>query len=1565
MSTYETAEFGNHGGSHQLLSSSLPSNAAVLDEIRFLVDRPAGHVGSEVAWSPYWGCGSVSGYWALWRGEEDCSAPRKNMVKARVVLVPIAQCELIENFDDLLSAVGYSVPEEDILSALTLAGAAVDCLARGKGPAIIPNLSIAPLLIRAIWPRLWANARASLSLRTLFGVESLETSYPSRIVVIPEELRPRWQAYPLLDGKAVSSSAVTRWFSGDTSAQLENLIAANVTKLPSDLNVLERLERIAECLERLHSGVGTIADALLVVRTVEAFTEGLTLPKEDIHVVADMLGKLQHASVGEVRTASLVRLEIFDDRSGFEVALSRWIVDRLPEQSIEHALWILEHHAGALHSDWWCAAVGKGIAAGCKSKNPAWAQALWRWWIARPNSLQQTKEYLPVDAKCEDWISGFAPAKVDDELLTVVVNVCHERKWASLLAIALGATRPLKYCIEVLRDTVPNPETGLTILLSKRSANEIIDVAAEVSWEPLHAKAVLHTVKSPQLLARVTDYRKLVPLLLRHLSARGEFPTELLTNTFFAKLFDAIVKGDESSMKIVKHFGRSEGHYLLGHPEERMLWDILLPVVSDDFVVGAADEWWERFLKNEQIVRPARQLCERVLKSALSRVKRKSITLVIRLLTLFPEITEAQFQEWMSTEGFSWVIGDHKILADLLLERKWRSSAKEFRWSWKSELQIVAWHARKLLSWSDKFRNPPEGTDQTWPDKTSMAAEGVQSRNKMKILFLAANPISFKKLALDKEAHSIEDKIRDAKHRDSVEFVTQWAIRPSDLQQAILEHEPTIVHFSGHGGGSIGIVMHSATMGDDSLVSSEALAELFKVLNDGIRVVVLNACYSEEQAKAIVNHVDFVVGMSDSIGDEAARMFAVAFYRGLSFGKSVQTAFDLGINELSLVSLSKNKKIPQLLVRSGIDAATTILVSDAVCATHGFFDGQLSEINRNAKALPGGININIGRTGASTGHLIVDSGAETGISLEALDTIGRMTAAASDGTQEIFAKKPTKKLATMPQVELLTEARYVQCKIFNGKSGSESVKRLENRHHYRACIHIGSDIDEAALPADMPFDESQLPASEKGHDLQIVFCSLDTRAEKDGIVPAIVKTIHLPKQGNSGVAEFTFDSGEDGQAFRARILIMHHNRILQTLMLSAPEHEAEFALRQENMVSPAFASSASEAPTDLALVINDNPAGVSGITAVTEVGASFSEPAGLDVTINTLKSLLSKTNIDTAGEDIKLDHPKLVGLMIQLANHGVALMRELERQINMPAFQLVARIQVVEARSKAYLPVEFVYTGKPPKIDAKLCPNAKKALAAADGSVHAACEHANDPQYVCPAAFWGFCKCIERHPFGQSEQHVFSIPQPGADTLAPFKAALLAASTRVLAVDLTGVNGVEPAIAAVTKDVRLAKSWEDWKQNILTEPYASMLVLLPHTDNSPDIVNMPALEIQEKWLTSVELDSDYVQPTNEVGPGPVVLLLGCSTALTDIAFLNFVREFKGAGASIVLGTLATVHGAHASRFVRVLLGKMKSKSNGRPFDEILLEVKREMLAEGEPFVLSLAAYGHSSWRIQT
>ena len=117
---------------------------------------------------------------------------------------------------------------------------------------------------------------------------------------------------------------------------------------------------------------------------------------------------------------------------------------------------------------------------------------------------------------------------------------------------------------------------------------------------------------------------------------------------------------------------------------------------------------------------------------------------------------------------------------------------------------------------------------------------------KCKILFLAANPQGTTPLALDKEIREIETKIRASEHRDSVELVSKWAVRPDDLLQVLHEHSPQVVHFSGHGEADSIVLIGN----DDQLkpVGKEALANLFGTLKDNIRLVLLNACNSLRQA---------------------------------------------------------------------------------------------------------------------------------------------------------------------------------------------------------------------------------------------------------------------------------------------------------------------------------------------------------------------------------------------------------------------------------------------------------------------------------------------------------------------------------------------------------------------------------------------------------------------------------------------------------------------------------------------------------------------------------------------
>ena len=76
--------------------------------------------------------------------------------------------------------------------------------------------------------------------------------------------------------------------------------------------------------------------------------------------------------------------------------------------------------------------------------------------------------------------------------------------------------------------------------------------------------------------------------------------------------------------------------------------------------------------------------------------------------------------------------------------------------------------------------------------------------------------------------------------------------------------------------------------------------------------MVLNSCYSEEQAQAISKHIDFVVGMNESILDRAAIEFAIGFYDAIGSGRDIEDAFNFGKNAININNI-EGKEIPQLI----------------------------------------------------------------------------------------------------------------------------------------------------------------------------------------------------------------------------------------------------------------------------------------------------------------------------------------------------------------------------------------------------------------------------------------------------------------------------------------------------------------------------------------------------------------------------------------------------------------------------------------------------------------------------
>ena len=84
------------------------------------------------------------------------------------------------------------------------------------------------------------------------------------------------------------------------------------------------------------------------------------------------------------------------------------------------------------------------------------------------------------------------------------------------------------------------------------------------------------------------------------------------------------------------------------------------------------------------------------------------------------------------------------------------------------------------------------------------------------------------------------------------------------------------------------------------------MAALFEQFSSQVDCVILNACYSEIQAKAIAKHIKYVIGMNQAIGDKAAIDFAIGFYQALGGGRSIEDAYKLGRVQIQLQGIPEH-----------------------------------------------------------------------------------------------------------------------------------------------------------------------------------------------------------------------------------------------------------------------------------------------------------------------------------------------------------------------------------------------------------------------------------------------------------------------------------------------------------------------------------------------------------------------------------------------------------------------------------------------------------------------------------
>lgn len=165
----------------------------------------------------------------------------------------------------------------------------------------------------------------------------------------------------------------------------------------------------------------------------------------------------------------------------------------------------------------------------------------------------------------------------------------------------------------------------------------------------------------------------------------------------------------------------------------------------------------------------------------------------------------------------------------------------------------------------------------------------------------------------DSEFRSIIDKVRGTRARDIFRFITHQADSFDDLQTAILEHRPQILHITGLSDVH-GTLRFRPSDFDSGIVSKERMWRNLRALNDGaalqdrIRMVVINACHSYSLAEGIPPTIDLAIGMHSTAANATSIGFATSFYRALGHGRTVSNSFDIALTAFE----EGSSELPQL-----------------------------------------------------------------------------------------------------------------------------------------------------------------------------------------------------------------------------------------------------------------------------------------------------------------------------------------------------------------------------------------------------------------------------------------------------------------------------------------------------------------------------------------------------------------------------------------------------------------------------------------------------------------------------
>jgi hypothetical protein len=535
--------------------------------------------------------------------------------------------------------------------------------------------------------------------------------------------------------------------------------------------------------------------------------------------------------------------------------------------------------------------------------------------------------------------------------------------------------------------------------------------------------------------------------------------------------------------------------------------------------------------------------------------------------------------------------------------------------------------------------------------------------------------------------------------------------------------------------------------------------------------------------------------------------------------------------------------------------------------------------------------------------------------------------------------------------------RFLQAQVTVAATGVPRRKAFRAGTAHQVTVFVAPGMANF-LRAEQPFDETTAGFA-PGAESVSLDVYLKVWLDDEASDPRRSR-IHLPRTGPSTPAFFPVEVPDGTAEVRCEISLYAKQRMLQSVFLvgavaTADRAPADRGLRLIRTLHLAQA----DQPAASASLRLDSGTG-EGLVVDRDGGRPIRIPHAATVLrqiTGALRDALRTDDVDGGAPN----SPQQVDLLRRLARRGhqlFAILREENADLGTNE-----HLQIVSDDADEVLPLEFTYDYGSPSDTATLCTRWQDV---APGR-HCTCRPRGQPERsrrtICPVGFWGVRMVIERHlatraGLGPDEVVITTRPATGRPRLAGVTTALLAASRNVDRVNPSERQDTDAAFAAWLGDgYHSVQNWTDWRK-IVRGHSPALLVSLSHTESTDDDISL-MIGARSK------LRVDVVGPHHTCGPGtgngPVVLLIGCSTAGSTVPWQSVAAAFRRARAPVVVGTLIETLGRQAAPMAREVVAYLSTADEDSTVGELLRAIRRTLLARGFTLAMALVAVGDADW----